>query len=49
MGMTAVTRLLLVTDPIDAVVFVFAPCEYIVDITSSTLLLIQSINARSVH
>lgn len=49
MGMTAVTWLLLVTDPIDAVVLVFAPCEYIVDITSSTLLLIQSIKTRRTH
>lgn len=49
MGMTAVTWLPPITDPIDAVVFVFAPCEYIVDITSSTLLLIQSIKARIIH
>ena len=49
MGMTAVTWLLLVTDPIDAVVLVFAPCEYIVDITSSTPLLIQSIKAHRIH
>ena len=39
MGMTAVTWLPLVTDPIDAAVFVFVPCEYIVDITYSTMLL----------
>lgn len=48
MGMTAVTWLPLVTDPNDAVVFVF-PYEYKTHITYTTLLWIRSVKARTIQ